>query len=477
MPDFMPHAGGKPVYLALDQGSHASRALLFDDQGRIRAEGWRPIETRRPAEGYVEYDAAALLESLRGAIADALPELGEGVRVAAAGLATQRSTVVCWDRHSGVPLTPAISWQDRRNVAMTDSLAEHEPLVRRLTGLPLSPHYGASKLRWCLDASPAVRAKLQQDRLAFGPLASYLLYGLLEERPLSCDPANAARTLLWDLEQRDWSDGLLSLFDLPRQALPRSVATRGGYGKLLVGRRPVPLVVCTGDQSAVPFAFGWPEGDTVFINAGTGAFVQRCTGNRRVNDTRLLTGIIYADASRSEYTLEGTVNGAGSALSEMAEQLQLDEQQALAVIELQQESLPLFLNGIGGLGSPWWRPRFESRWVGEGDAQQRFQSVFESVLFLIRANLEALAELSGAIRRIVLTGGIAENALFVRGLAALTDCPVWVPADTEATARGVAFLIAPEHMVAGVLHETRPDRMPALLARYARWKALMDEAV
>ena len=29
--------------------------------------------------------------------------------------------------------------------------------VHSLTGLPLSPHYGASKLRWCLDYVGAVR--------------------------------------------------------------------------------------------------------------------------------------------------------------------------------------------------------------------------------------------------------------------------------------------------------------------------------
>jgi len=99
-------------YLALDQGGHASRAILFDAAGEKLDEAFAPIATHRDADGdIVEHDPAELIDSLRRVIA------GVGARaraaghdIAAAGLATQRSSMACWSRSTGTALSPVISW-------------------------------------------------------------------------------------------------------------------------------------------------------------------------------------------------------------------------------------------------------------------------------------------------------------------------------------------------------------------------------
>ncbi len=114
--------------LALDQGSHASRACLFDDSGTLLASSVVPVATQHPGAAQVEHDADELLRSLRAAAAQAVtaarashPELV----VAAAGLAVQRSTIVCCARADGRVLAPAISWQDHRNAAWLSKLRRH----------------------------------------------------------------------------------------------------------------------------------------------------------------------------------------------------------------------------------------------------------------------------------------------------------------------------------------------------------------
>jgi glycerol kinase len=114
--------------------------------------------------------------------------------ITAAALATQRSSVVCWDKESGTALSPILSWQDRRTAVELESLANHGAEIRQRTGLPLSPHYGASKLRWCWQNLPRVRTAWRKGRLAWGPLASFLTYRLTAEKTLAADPANASRT-------------------------------------------------------------------------------------------------------------------------------------------------------------------------------------------------------------------------------------------------------------------------------------------
>ena len=125
-------------YLGVDQGSHASRAVLFDDKGEAVADASLPITTKRYGNGYVEHDTGQLLTSVKQVIHQVLSTLDASqlMRVAACGIATQRSTMLAWDA-AGETLGPALSWQDVRARQLLDLLRPHEDEIRRLTGLPV----------------------------------------------------------------------------------------------------------------------------------------------------------------------------------------------------------------------------------------------------------------------------------------------------------------------------------------------------
>ena len=307
------------LYLAMDQGGHASRASLFTANGDLIGSSSVPIRTHHSAADRVEHDPEEMVASVHTAINAALRYAGPSPIIAAA-LATQRSSVVCWDNHSGEALSPILSWQDRRTSAWLQQLTSHAAEIRQRTGLPLSPHYGASKLRWCWDHLPAVQNAWKDDRLAWGPLASFLTYRLTEEHTLAADPANASRTLLWSLDSSDWDPSLANLFGVPIQALPPSVATRHAWGHISDGQRRIPLTLVTGDQSAALFAAGEPASGRAMINLGTGAFLQQGL-SQRPPPSRLLTSLAYQDQAQRIYALEGTVNGAGSAFTWLASRL------------------------------------------------------------------------------------------------------------------------------------------------------------
>ncbi len=94
-----------PLVLAVDLGGQTARAIVFDRAGDPVADASAPIDTVRPREAWVEHDPEQVLGALREAI-DGVAAAGD---VAAAGLATQRSSVVCWDRSDGTALSPVIS--------------------------------------------------------------------------------------------------------------------------------------------------------------------------------------------------------------------------------------------------------------------------------------------------------------------------------------------------------------------------------
>jgi glycerol kinase len=473
-------------YLVLDQGSHASRAVIFAADGRLVASGEAPVATRRPRPGWVEHDPDEIVASLRDGIGLALEELGDAAaRFAAAGLAIQRSSIVCWDRESGAALSPVLSWQDRRNADWLRAQHLDGKRLREITGLVASPHYGASKLRWCIDHLPQVRRALAEGRLCCGPLASFVLHRLLEERPCLVDPANASRTLLWDVRAHDWSAELLEACGIPRACLPDSVPSRHAFGTLVLGDRHVPLEVVTGDQPAALFAWGEPDPGTLFVNIGTGAFVQRVFAGEVPDAPGLLRGIAWQDAKRSIGVLEGTVNGAGAALAWLAEERAVPVETLLegAARWLQEiHDPPLFSNGVGGLGAPYWVADCPIRFSEAGDLAEETVAVLESIVFLLQVNIEAVhaahgAE-PGAVRRIIASGGIAQLDGLCQRLADLGGVPVERPADIEATARGVAWLLGVKAAPGGACVSRfvpRPDS--ALRQRFVRWRGHLESSV
>lgn len=469
------------LYLAIDQGGHASRASLYTASGDLVGSANVPVHTRHTAPEQVEHDPEEMVASVRTAINEAVRHAGPSP-ISAAGLATQRSSVVCWDTYSGAALSPILSWQDRRTAAWLQQLASHAPEIQQRTGLPISPHYGASKLRWCWDHLPAVQNAWKDGRLAWGPLASFLTYRLTAEGTLAADPANASRTLLWNIDSSNWDPRLAGLFGVPAEALPPCVATRHAWGHLSDGQRHIPLTIVTGDQSAALFAAAESVVGKIMINLGTGAFLQQGLSHRPP-PSRLLTSLAYQDQTQQIFALEGTVNGAGSALAWAASLLDSEETDIIRQLPgwlSEYNQPPLFLNGIAGLGTPYLNPLFASRFIGEGSAAEKCVAVCESIVFLLQVNLEEMARTVDPATHIIISGGLSKLDGLCQRLADLSGLPLLRPKDQEASIRGlIRLLIGAPGPAAEERSGTRflPQINPILEGRYRTWREELEAAL
>lgn len=463
-------------FLVIDQGGHASRAIVFEQDGTPIAQAVAEIRAHTPQMDWMEYDAEALVASVVTAISDVVAQLGERqAGLQAAGLVTQRSNVVCWNRASGAALSPIISWQDRRMAGWLRQFEDRAQWVHEKTGLFLTPHYGASKLRWCLDHLPQINQALDDGSLAWGSMASFLAFRLLRERPLLVDPANAARTQLLNVQTLHWDAELGALFGVPLEPLPAVVPSCHHFGTLPIGANGIPLQLLNGDQSAAAFAFGAPDPATVYINLGTGAFVQRIVPAYPGATPGLLSSVVMQSATQTLYALEGTINGAGSALHWAAQSLGVDERTLHSQLPdwlNAANAPPLFLNGISGLGTPFWRPQFASRFIGDAGASEKIVAVVESIVFLIKENLDELARYTTPPKQIVLTGGLRVLDGLCRRLADVTGLNVVRPALQEATARGAGYLLAgqpAQWRAAEAIDTFLPRENPVLARRFRDW--------
>lgn len=467
-----------PVYLVIDQGGQSSRALVFNQQGNILAQASVAIDTTRAGPDRVEHPAQELIRSIHDAVLQATTGIDANT-IESIGLACQRSSIVCWDSSSGAALSAVLSWQDRRASDSLKQLSAEAENIHALTGLFLSPHYGASKLRWCLDHLSEVSSAHTQGRLAFGPLSSFILSRLLNERPLLVDPVCAARTLLWNIKRRDWDQRLLELFDIPIECLPRCVPNQFDYGHMPIGACAIPLKVSSGDQPAALYMSGPPATDKVYINIGTGAFLQRVLDNQALITPNLLSSVVWQSENEISYVLEGTVNGAASAIQQIAKELDINDQhlqerlvQGLATVE----SPPLFLNGVSGLGSPFWLPEFTSAFVGQGNATEKLVAVVESIVFLIQTNLDEMNKHLDAPRRIIVSGGLSALDGLCQRLASVSGLVVERTENQEATARGLAWLLSGSPEFSQVAYtQFNPIADANLKQRYEQWRVYMND--
>ena len=429
-----------PLIAVLDQGSSATKAALVSPQGEVAASRVA-VSTRRDGE-VVEQDPREIWASVESVLGELerrgrnghIDHIDHIDHIMALGLCAQRSSCLLWERSTGEPLTAVISWQDRRHAALAAALAgELGETVREQTGLFLSPHYAALKLRGLLDAEPGLRSRAEAGEVVAGTLDAWLVQRLTGTA--STEPGQAGRTLLYDLASNAWSASLCQAFAIPPAALP-PLSTSAGERGFWNG---VPLVALLGDQQAALLGHGgWAPG-VVAAHFGSGAFVLASTGAELRRHRGLLSAVIASRPGERRFQLEGTVQSAGTAIDWACERtgVRLEE---LEPEPLEPERLAVFVPAFVGLGAPWWKPRARARLLDlelttTGEALVRAALV--GVAQRVADNVEAMREAGVEIGGLRLSGGLAGRADFSRAVCELGRVPVEL-AEQESGLDGLA---------------------------------------
>jgi len=445
-----------PHILAIDQGTTSSRAIVFDDALTPVASDQQEFGQHFPASGWVEHEPediwSTTLATCQGALARAGLEAGD---IAAIGITNQRETTLVWDRETGTPLDRAIVWQDRRTAETCAALREagHEAMVNARTGLLLDPYFSGTKLKWLLDAHEGARERAAKGELLFGTVDCYLIWRLTGGRAHTTDATNAARTLLYDIHDGDWSDEICALLDIPRAMLPQvrdSAADFGETDAALFGA-PIPIRGVAGDQQAATVGQACFEPGMMKSTYGTGCFALLNTGAAPVaSENRLLTTIAYQLDGRPTYALEGSIFIAGAVVQWLRDGLGLiraaGETQALAERADPAQDV-IIVPAFTGLGAPYWNAECRGAVYGltrgTGPAEMA-RAALESVGFQTRDLLEAMradwpgsGDAQAALR---VDGGMSASDWTMQFLADITGAPVDRPPVLETTALGAAWL-------------------------------------
>ena len=461
--------------LAIDQGTSSTKALVVADGGEVLGEGSASVNPEAKSGGAVEQDPQELLESIVAAGRAALA--AAGVAVEAVGFANQGETVLRWDRESGKPFGPALSWQDRRAAPIARELESHADRLTEITGLPLDPYFAAPKMTWLRRETGDEGVITMIDAWLNQQLAGAFV----------TDAATASRTLLLDLESTTWSDEACALFEIDPVTQPEIVDCAASVGETTVFGDPLPVTGLVVDQQGALFAescFAPGEAKCTF---GTGAFILATAGDQALHSkARLAACVAWRLGGHTTYCLDGQVYSAGSAVSWLEELALIKEAADLDRISSDEGEEALFVPSLAGLGAPFWAPDARGGWLGLSLATSR-DDLVRAVIWGIAAQVASLARAMGddmgrPLERLRVDGGLTRSKALMQAQADLLQAPVERYHSADATALGAGALARLGRGVASTPQEAvgdwTPDevfepRMPAAEAqeRLARWEA------
>jgi glycerol kinase len=437
--------------LALDQGTTSSRALIFDHAGTVRAVAQQEFRQIFPQPGWVEHDATEIWATQSGVLHEALAKAELGAAdIAAIGITNQRETTVLWERSTGRPLANAIVWQDRRTARFCDEIraAGHAGPIAAKTGLVVDAYFSGTKLKWLLDHIPGARARAARGELAFGTIDSWLIWNLSGGTAHVTDASNASRTMLFNVHTGRWDDDLLALFDIPREVLPRVVASSGVCAVARLAGVTVPIAGIAGDQQAALFGQACHSPGLAKNTYGTGCFLLLNTGTQAVaSANNLLTTVAWLIDGRLAYALEGSVFIGGAVVQWLRDGLKIVR--SAAEIEALAASVPdnggvYLVPAFAGLGAPHWDAYARGSIFGltRGATSAHIaRAALEAIAFQSADVLAAMEKDAGlTLRELRVDGGATANNLLMQFQADLLGVPVVRPRVLETTALGAGYL-------------------------------------
>ncbi len=439
--------------LALDQGTTSSRAMLFGRDGRVVAVAQREFPQIFPKPGEVEHDPEAIWTSQLETAREAIRQGGiSAADVAAIGITNQRETAVLWDRHSGLPVAPAIVWPSRVSAPICERLkAEgHEALIRRKTGLVVDAYFSGTKITHLLETVPGLRARAERGDILFGTVDTFLIWRLTGGKHHVTDVTNASRTLMYDIHALDWDDELLRILGVPRRMLPVVKGSSEVYGETdaaLFGAA-IPIAGIAGDQQAALFGQACFTPGMAKNTYGTGCFLLMNTGTTPTPSAGgLLTTIAWKVGGEVTYALEGAVFIAGAAVQWMRDGLRAIVNSA--DIEQLATSVPdaggvYLVPAFVGLGAPHWDPYARGIIIGltrDTTVGHIARATVDAMAYQSRDVLSLMEQDAGVkLAALRVDGGASVNNALLQFQADLLDVTVRRPVVAETTALGAAYL-------------------------------------
>ena len=436
--------------LGIDQGSTGSKVLIVDNKGELVCSAYRKIESYFPDDGWLEHDPINVWESVRDCLIEASKEF-DFSQVRAVGLTNQRETTILWDRKTGEPLTPAVSWQCTRSQDIINRWAPMADEIMETTGLINNTYFSASKIVWLLENYPGLRERCEKGEVCFGNINTWILWNLTGGKSHLTDSSNAGRSMFFNVAKNQWSDELIAKMGIPPQILPGVLPCDGDFGMAVAPaeafKKPVPVMASIGDQMSALFGQVCFDSGEAKCTVGTSLNLVTYTGEYLEPLKGLLPAVASNLSGKMTYELEGGVNVAGSIYEWLSDQLGVadgyKEVNALAA-QVDSSDGVYFVPAFGGLFAPHWNSGARALIIGMAkfhDKRHICRAAVESIALQANDVVEVLRrDFHINMHTLKVDGGVAKSDFVMQLFADILNCRIERPANTDSTPMGAIFI-------------------------------------
>ena len=434
-------------FLAIDQGTTSSRAIIFSPNHELIRDSQEEYKLFYPNDGWVEADPSDILKTVKETLKNVLEQSSE--IISCCGITNQRETTIVWSEETGEPIYRAIVWQDRRTHKLCKTLKEngHEEMVRTKTGLVIDPYFSATKIKWILDNVDGARKDAEAGKLRFGTIDCFLVNKLSKERFHLTDVTNASRTMLFNINDMQWDEDLLNLFDIPKSMLPEVRSCDSDYGTLNIDGKNIAIKGVIGDQqSALVGQRCFNHGD-MKSTYGTGCFLMVNTKEKLITlDEGLLTTIGYKLNNEINYAIEGSIYSCGNIIQWLRDKMGFFKDASMSEQFLNKTGFSnniQFLPAFNGLAAPYWNSDVRGGFYGitqDASKNDMITAAFKSICYQTRDITELLIQNNIKINSLYIDGGMTANKTFCQLLSDSLMVNILKPANIESTALGACIV-------------------------------------
>lgn len=431
--------------LAIDQSTQGTKAVLFDANGKIKGRYDLPHRQILNEKGWVSHDPLEIYENVIKSVEGLIKTTGvEPSLIKGVGICNQRETTVMWDKE-GKPICDAIVWQCNRATHIAEGLKEKAEEIYKKTGLPLSPFFPASKIKWILD-----HEKTEKNYKA-GTIDTWILYKLTKGKSYFTDFSNASRTQLFNTKTLSWDRDICGIFGINPDNLPEIKDSNADFGMTdFEGmlKNKIPIMAVMGDSHSALFAQGCHDVGMVKATYGTGSSVMMNTGRNPIESYNgLATSVAWSIDGKADFVLEGNINYAGGVITWLKDKMgiisSVNEIKEL-INNARNEDETVFIPAFTGLSAPYWNSEVKATITGmdrNTGKEEIVKAAVESIAFQIMDVIKAMEEdLGRKIELLRTDGGATDNEFLMQFQSDLIRNKVQVSQVNELSATGVAYL-------------------------------------
>lgn len=435
--------------IALDQGTTSSRALLINEVGKLIDVKQKEFKQIFPKQGWVEHDPIEILNTQLEVFEELISTISLS-DIISIGITNQRETTVIWDKETGKPLYNAIVWQDKRTSGICDQMKKDglESYTRENTGLVIDSYFSATKIKWIIENVEGVKTKINENKVLFGTIDTWLIYNMTSFKNHVTDYTNASRTMIYNIKNLEWDDKLCDYLKIPKSILPEVINSSSDFGNFNYSGFEIPIHGVAGDQQAALFGQSCFEDGMVKNTYGTGCFLLMNTGkNFKLSENGLITTLACSFDDKVNYALEGSVFIAGAAIQWLRDSLKVigkaseTEKIAQSIEKLHDiYVVPAF----AGLGAPYWDMYSRGAIFGltrDTGVDHIIKATLESLAYQTKDIIDVMEKDSGIkLKSLKVDGGACMNNYLMQFQSDLLDCEVLRPEIIETTAMGAGYL-------------------------------------